>query len=395
MNDFSNETIQRERSISVFREPSIHLDVAKAMEARLSNKNEGYSATTLAVAVNLHGRRQKEKPTIELIEQTEERRLVYLANEEDHALNKWASVKKYPWSFFWCNFAIWCILLVSFENQVSGNVTGIPDGGPVASAVVGALSFGQIADTIGRRWIILCALVISVVAVTLEFVATTNEIFFSCKFLNGFALGALSSVPVTNVGEIAPLALRRTYYNRWAYRAVFVAQYGYVAMAFAGIFFMPESPWWLVSKDREEKALSSLSRFGHSDVEKSKKLAFIKVTLKQVRLETEGATYLECFRCSNLRRTIISIAPLTIQALSRVVFAAGKSSLPLVISCHGNPNHTGAIRGTAAMILIYSWWYNLTIGAAGNTILTESSTSRLRVKTIAIGLALQNAIYTM
>lgn len=37
----------------------------------------------------------------------------------------------------------------------------------------------------------------------------------------------------------------------------------------------------------------------------------------------------------------------------------------------------------------------MTIGAAGYTILTEVSTSRLRIKTIAIGLALQNALYTM
>ncbi|KUL89531.1 hypothetical protein ZTR_04285 [Talaromyces verruculosus] len=445
-----------------------------------------------------------EKPTTELVEQGEEQQLGYLANQEDHELDKWSSLKKYPWAFFWCVYAVWCILLVSFENQASGNVTGIPEfrkdfghyydgnwvletkwqsafsGGPVASAVVGALSSGQIADTFGRRWTILCALVISVAAVTLEFVATTNEMFFGGKFLNGFALGALASVPVTYVGEISPLALRGmltcvtalaycigplivalitnttgTYDNRWAYRAVFVAQYAYAAVAFAGIFFMPESPWWLVSKDREENALASLSRLGYSDLERSKKLAFIKVTLEQVRRETEGATYLECFRRSNLRRTIISIAPLTIQALSGVVFAAGYftyylqlagysdamsfriqitqqvlstvgnimswfiidrvgrrnimiyglgiltcvlmilGGLAVVGSDTNNSNSPGAIRGTVAMILIYSWWYNVTIGAAGYTILTEVSTSRLRVKTIAIGLALQNAIYTM
>jgi MFS transporter, SP family, general alpha glucoside:H+ symporter len=39
--------------------------------------------------------------------------------------------------------------------------------------------------------------------------------------------------------------------------------------------------------------------------------------------------------------------------------------------------------------------YIVTIGATAYTILTETSTSRLRVKTIAIGTALQNAIFTM
>lgn len=30
------------------------------------------------------------------------------------------------------------------------------------------------------------------------------------------------------------------YTNRWAYRAVFVSQYGFAAIAFAFVFFMPE-----------------------------------------------------------------------------------------------------------------------------------------------------------
>lgn len=87
---------------------------------------------------------------------------------------------------------------------------------------------------------------------------------------------------------------------------------------------MPESPWWLCSKGKEEKAIRSLARLGYStDGEGQKRLAVIKLTLEQVRRETEGASYPECFRKSNLRRTIISIAPLSIQALCGVIFIAG------------------------------------------------------------------------
>ncbi|KAL3493465.1 general substrate transporter [Aspergillus germanicus] len=445
-----------------------------------------------------------DKPDVDMVERTDDQQLGYLADQEDHELGKWDSLKKYPWTFVWCVYAVWCILLVSFENQAAGNVTGIPqfrqdfgsfyegnwvldakwqsafNGGPVASAVVGALCSGQVADTFGRKWTMFGALLISVAAVTIEFRATTNEMFFGGKFLNGFALGALASVPVTYVGEIAPLALRGTltcltamaycigpfivalitnttgnFTNRWAYRAVFAAQYGYAGVALAFIFFMPESPWWLVSKNREEKALASLRRLGYSDSQSTKKLASITTTLEQVRAETEGATYLECFRRSNLRRTIISIAPLSIQALSGVIFASSYSTyymqlagysnsmsfrlqiaqqvmsivgnamsyfmidrlgrrnlmllglfvmtcilmvtggLGVVASDKSSPNADGAVKGTVALILVYCWWYNTTIGAAGYTILAEVSTSRLRVKTIAIGLALQNGLYTM
>jgi hypothetical protein len=218
---------------------------------------------------------------------------------------------------------------------------------------------------------------------------------------------------------------------------------------------MPESPWWLISKGRDEKAQKSLHGLGYTVEETQKKIALIKNTLDEIRHETEGVTYLECFRRSNLRRTIVSIMPITIQALSGVVFTAGYSTYYMqlagystemsfqlqivqqILSLVGNimsyfvidrvgrrnvmvyglgiltailmvtgglavvgsdtssPNSAGAIKGTVALILVYCWWYNLTIGAAGYTILAEVSTSRLRIKTIAIGLALQNALYTM
>lgn len=79
--------------------------------------------------------------------------------------------------------------------------------------------------------------------------------------------------------------------------------------------------------------------------------------------------------------------------LTAILMVTG--GLAVVGSETGNPNAGGAIKGTVALILVYCWWYNLTIGAAGYTILAEVSTSRLRIKTIAIGMALQNALYTM
>lgn len=208
------------------------------------------------------------------------------------------------------------------------------------------------------------------------------------------------------------------------------------------------SPWWLASKDRHDAALKALNGLGHRGIEGEKKLALIQNTLEEVRRETEGVTYLECFRKSNLRRTIISIAPLSIQALSGIAFAASYSTYYMqlagfstsmsfklqivqqVISLVGNvmswylvdrvgrrnltfwglvvltailfvmagcavPETPAGSKAAVSMILVYCWWYNVTIGATAYTILCEVSTSRLRIKTIAIGLALQNALNTM
>lgn len=208
------------------------------------------------------------------------------------------------------------------------------------------------------------------------------------------------------------------------------------------------SPWWLASKGKQSKALKSLARLSSRGAEGEKRLAAINQTLEEIRCETEGATYLECFRKSNLRRTIISIGPLCIQSLCGITFVASYGTYYMqlagystpasfrlqivqqVISLVGNVMSwylvdrvgrrsltfwglvvltvilmltgglavaatAGAIKGTVALILLYCWWYNVTIGATAYTILTEVSTSRLRVKTVAIGLAAQNLLNMM
>lgn len=50
--------------------------------------------------------------------------LGHLANQEDHEAGKLASFKRYPWACFWSVYAVWVVLLVSFENQAAGNVIG-------------------------------------------------------------------------------------------------------------------------------------------------------------------------------------------------------------------------------------------------------------------------------
>lgn len=172
------------------------------------------------------------------------------------------------------------------------------------------------------------------------------------------------------------------------------------------------------------------------------------MTLEEVRRETESASYVKCFRKSNLRRTIVSVAPLTIQQFTGIVFAASYStyyaelagySTPMafklqitqqVLSIFGNilswylidraglrnltVYGTGALtvvlwvmgglavggspaelKGTVAMIFVYCFLYNGTIGATAYVCVTETATARLRIKTIAIGLAVQSCFSVM
>ncbi|KAM5343415.1 hypothetical protein ACJ41O_011952 [Fusarium nematophilum] len=433
----------------------------------------------------------REKVDAEQVEAAQEAQLAHLADQEDHETGIWGSFVKYPWASAWCIYACWCIILISFDLQAAGSVIGIPQfrkdfgfkygsdyvipaewqsafsGAPVATAVISALVSAELADWVGRKNVLVGALIISFIAVAVEFIATTNVVFFIGKLLNGFMVGAVATI------MISPLALRGVFTccvgvaygigplvafivinytgnveTRWAYRTVFCCQWGFAAVAFLLYPFMPESPWWLVSKGKRDRALRSLRKLGYEGEVAHKKLALIELTLEQVRKETEGVTYMECLRKSNLRRTIISIMPLNIQALSGIAFVAGYFTYYLqlagysteksyqiqiaqpVLSIVGNlmaaamvdkvgrrdltfwglvvltifllitgglglGTSKPAITGTVAFILIYSWWYNVSIGSTAFSLLCEVSTSRLRVKTIAIGYAVQNSINVM
>lgn len=192
--------------------------------------------------------------------------------------------------------------------------------------------------------------------------------------------------------------------------------------------------------------MRALRRLGQNPDEIEKRVANIKLTLEEIRKETEGVSYLECFRKSNLRRTMIAIAPLSICALCGVFFVASYSTYYIqlagystaesfkiaiaaqVCSMVGNigswfiidrvgrrnisvwgvgfltvllcligglatTNAPGPIKGVVGLLLVYNFFYNLSIGATSYTAAAEIATSRLRAKTVAIGIALQNGLF--
>ncbi|KAH8879239.1 maltose permease [Thozetella sp. PMI_491] len=423
--------------------------------------------------------------------------LGHLGNQEEHEVGFWEAIHQRPTVVGWCLYSVFTCLLVSFENQAAGLVLSIPRfrqdfghkfgddyvldaawqsaffGGPIASTIIGTLTSGYMADRFGRKPMLIGALILSFAAIALEFSAETREMFFGGKLLNGFLLGIIMTTALTYLGEITPLALRgiltclnalmftlgplsasiiveRTgsYDSRWAYRSVFVAQFAFSAIASVFVFFMPESPTWLLSIGRGERAAQSLKRLGYSEANIATRTAQIQNILEQAKQETEGATYLELFRGSNLRRTIISIMPLAIQALGGVFFISsygtyyiqlagysvddsykmqigqhglsmagnicswylvervgrrpltfwGQCSLTVILMvCAGfaTEGSPGSIKGSVALIMIYNFFYNISIGATAYTLLVEVSTSRLRVKTISLGVAFQYLIYTI
>lgn len=202
-----------------------------------------------------------------------------------------------------------------------------------------------------------------------------------------------------------------------------------------------------MSKGREDAALRALHKLGYrqNTGEDTQRLENIKVTLEEIKKETDGTSWIECFRASNLRRTLVAMAPVMAQQFSGINFAVSYSTYftetagystqmafklqitQQVISMTGNVmswylidrigrrpltiyglsfltvilwimgglavgGSKDELRGAVAMVLIYCWAFNVCIGATAYVCLTEVATARLRVKTAAIGYAASNIV---
>lgn len=94
-------------------------------------------------------------------------------------------------------------------------------------------------------------------------------------------------------------------------------QWVWPGFLFIGCYLAPESPWWLCRQNRLEEAAESLKRLATgTEVEPARlqqKVAGMIYTTAMEKAQTASATYWDCFRGDNLRRTEISCAVWAIQ----------------------------------------------------------------------------------
>ncbi|MEN8202558.1 MAG: sugar porter family MFS transporter [Bacteroidota bacterium] len=166
------------------------------------------------------------------------------------------------------------------DSQVE-NITALG----LIGAVVGALLTGRITDYLGRKKVILAsAFVFATGAVWTGFAPSVTQLMIS-RFYLGLAIGVSSFAVPLYISEISPTKIRGTLVSMFqllitvgilaAYlsNTVFADDHNlecwrpmlYVGVVpalilFIGMFFLPETPRWLMSKGREEEARKVLDR---------------------------------------------------------------------------------------------------------------------------------------
>jgi MFS family permease len=141
------------------------------------------------------------------------------------------------------------------------------------------------ANKIGRKGALALALVLCTGGIFGEIFSKTRVAFLMSKLILGFGLGFYLTIGPMACSEIAPVVLRGIstaginlgiamgqllsnavvkgfgeWTSRWAYAAPFAIQMFFVAFLAAGFWFVPESPWYLVRKGRDEQALQALQK---------------------------------------------------------------------------------------------------------------------------------------
>lgn len=90
---------------------------------------------------------------------------------------------------------------------------------------------------------------------------------------------------------------------------------------FCATFFMPESPRWLAVKGRYEQSRSSLIRLRGSGPQAAfveQEFESIKSSIEREKELSEGVTWFDLFRGADLRRTLLSIACISLQTCTGV-----------------------------------------------------------------------------
>lgn len=150
------------------------------------------------------------------------------------------------------------------------------------SAALGALMGGFLADIFGRRRILFILSVIFIIAGIMPIFAYNFSILLAIRIISGYAIGVSSLIVPLLISEIAPpsirggcvtlnqLAMALGIFCSYLIDYIFSINYGWrwmlgftllpAILFFIATFYIPETPRWLISKNRLEEAKKILQK---------------------------------------------------------------------------------------------------------------------------------------
>ncbi|KAF5236105.1 hypothetical protein FAUST_6715 [Fusarium austroamericanum] len=234
--------------------------------------------------------------------------------------------------------------------------------------------------------------------------------------------------------------------DEWAYRIPFGVQWVWPVPILAGVIFAPESPWWHVRKGNRTAAKKSLLRLTspqQPNFNADETIAMIEHTNEMEKNLKEGTSYRDCFKGVDLRRTEIVIGIWLVQTLGgqnlmgyfsyfltqagmdasnsfslsmaqyalgmvgtfgswflmarvgrRTIHFTGLCTQLVILIIVGSlsfANNNGSVWAIGAMLIVFTFVYDFTVGPVTYSLISELSSTRLKAKTIVMARAAYNA----
>ncbi|KAI1270397.1 sugar transporter [Xylariaceae sp. FL1019] len=426
------------------------------------------------------------------------------ATEAEHKMTLMQGIRLYPKAIGWSILISTCIVMEGYDVSLINNFYGFTQfnkkygtpyvddqgvtqyqvsaawqsglsNGATVGEIIGLIINGYVSERFGYRYTVIGCLTLVAAFTAIFFTAQSVIHLQIAEILCGIPWGIFQTLTITYASEVCPVALRgylTTYVNccwgfgqligigaivgnlwrtdEWAYRIPYALQWIWPLPLAIGIFLAPESPWWEVRKGRLDEAKKSLLRLTslnrETDFNADETIAMMVHTAALENKITQGASYWDCFKGTDLRRTEIVCACWAIQNLAgnsfsnystyfleqaglaerdsyyfalgqyainsvgvfgawglltlgvgrRTLYVYGLAALFLILLILGflglPPDRNAASLATGSILLVWALIYQLTVGTVCYSLVAEISTRRLQIKTVVLGRVFYNIV---
>jgi sugar porter (SP) family MFS transporter len=221
------------------------------------------------------------------------------------------------------------------DQDLHSWLIGIVNAAPyIGAAVCGCWLSDPLNNFFGRRGtIFITALILIITPIGSGFTQNWQQLF-GVRFILGIGMGAKGSTVPIFAAENSPANIRGALVMGWQLWTAFGIFLGFAANVIVedagpiawrlqfgsafipavplalGILFCPESPRWLMKKNRYAKAYKSLCRLRHSELQAARDLYYIHVQLVEEAKIIHGSNYFkrfaELFTIPRVRRATVA-----------------------------------------------------------------------------------------